>query len=170
VNDALTQIALVCDRLGEQFGVQDALARVDGNYKVLLRPTLNVASVWVPPEGRPFPVIEPSTLLALDYAARRLLVRLPVPTNPDDTPQETEDTPERRPDPVRALGRSFADLSKSEKRIVKTVQRESMKGERLAAQVGLSFNYARRLFAQLVSEGFFTNNDDGYRANSDLLP
>ena len=60
-------------------------------------------------------------------------------------------------------------LSKTDLRILEACREESYKGETLANKVGLSFDYARRLFARLVKDGFLTNDEDGYRTVSSGL-
>jgi hypothetical protein len=55
-------------------------------------------------------------------------------------------------------------LNPNEKRIVAHCRRTAHKGERIAAHVGLSYDYTRRLLGRLVRENRLRKTPRGYRA------
>jgi hypothetical protein len=79
------------------------------------------------------------------------------------------EVPQYPPNPVQGAGRSFNDLKDSEKNIVQSVRKNSMKGQKIAEKVGLEYNYTRSLLSGLVRESFLTKDEDGYRANESML-
>jgi hypothetical protein len=54
-------------------------------------------------------------------------------------------------------------LNKTEKKILAKCRRKAWKGQRLANEVDLSFDYVRRVCAKLVKLGHLRNTDAGYR-------
>jgi hypothetical protein len=57
-----------------------------------------------------------------------------------------------------------ARLSDTEKRAIQLCRKKYYKGQTLANEMGLSYDYARRVFAKLVKAGLLTNDQEkGYR-------
>lgn len=59
--------------------------------------------------------------------------------------------------------RTNQQLNETARRILASCRRRSRKGERIANDLGLSYDYTRRVLAGLVREGLLRNDDRGYR-------
>jgi hypothetical protein len=99
---SLGRIELVCNQLIDQFGWKEAFASIDGQKKVILKPTLNTARIWQPPDGCPMPEIDRQDIRSLEWAAARLFQTLAEnasgqdqPVNPPPGGKEPESAPPR---------------------------------------------------------------------------
>jgi hypothetical protein len=77
--------------------------------------------------------------------------------------KDKQDSP--RATPLRYLSVPQArDLNATEKRIIQHCRRKAHKGERIAKNLGLSYDHTRRILGRLVREGRLRKTDDGYRS------
>jgi hypothetical protein len=59
---------------------------------------------------------------------------------------------------------SDKELKGTKKKILALVRRRPLKGEAIANEVGLCYEYTRRLLGQMSRDGYLTNDDKGYHA------